>query len=290
MLLIDGVKYHEWTPTNEKEFERIVSEHASEIFGENSIYIDRKLKLQSLSGIGSIPDGYVITFKGAPQWHIIEVELSSHDLYNHIVPQVGRFIRGINNLSTQKIVAEAIYHAIISEELLYMRMDKVVQSGEIYKFLADLISKPPVITIVIEKDTPELGDALSALAHPTKNVVELRTFTREEIGLPVHAHLFEPLYQAPPEKTIITTEVTKEEIAGGELIKSGRKVIASDFTHKGDGIFALKLDPSITIDVKKTKRVLRQQLAKQELRTKNLPSFRYSLRKEADLLHRPTED
>lgn len=212
MLLIDGVKYHEWTPTNEKEFERIVSEHASEIFGENSIYIDRKLKLQSLSGIGSIPDGYVITFKGAPQWHIIEVELSSHDLYNHIVPQVGRFISGINNLSTQKIVAEAIYHAIISEELLYMRMDKVVQSGEIYKFLADLISKPPVITIVIEKDTPELGDALSALAHPTKNVVELRTFTREEIGLPVHAHLFEPLYKeiGPIRKELTNAE--KKEI------------------------------------------------------------------------------
>ena len=62
MLLIDGVKYHEWTPKSEEEFERIVNEHASEMFGDNSKYIDKKLKLQSLSGIGSIPDGYVITF------------------------------------------------------------------------------------------------------------------------------------------------------------------------------------------------------------------------------------
>ena len=37
MLLIDGVKYQEWTPPNEDEFERVVKEHAQDIFGENSI-------------------------------------------------------------------------------------------------------------------------------------------------------------------------------------------------------------------------------------------------------------
>jgi len=287
MLLIDGVKYHEWTPTSEKEFERIVNEHASEIFGENSIYIDRKLKLQSLSGIGSIPDGYVIILRDSPNWHIVEVELSSHDLYNHIVPQVGKFINGINNLSTQKTVAEAIYHTIISEELLHMRMDKVVQTGEIYRFVAELISKPPVITIVIERNTPELGDALSALAHPMKNVVELRTFTREGVGLAVHAHLFEPLYKLTKEKQ---KQITVEGIGGKELVEGIRKVTASHFIYKGNGIFALESDPSVAIDINKRIRLVGEQLAKQGLWTKRLPSFYYDLRRKADLLHKPTEE
>ena len=78
MLLIDGVKYELWTPPTEDEFEREVKKHTQEIFGEHSIYFDRKQKLKSQSGIGSIPDGYVIILGDSPYWHIVEVELSSH--------------------------------------------------------------------------------------------------------------------------------------------------------------------------------------------------------------------
>lgn len=210
MLLIDGVKYQEWTPTSEKEFEWIVSEHASEIFGENSMYIDRKLKLQSLSGIGSIPDGYVIVFGGSPEWHIVEVELSSHPLYEHIVSQVSRFINGISNPNTQRGIVNAIDDEIRRDDFLRLRLKKAVEPTEIYKFLSDLISKQPILTIIIEKDTEELREALTILRYPQIKVVEFKTFVREGVGLAVHAHLFNPLYQAPP-KDIIITEVTKEE-------------------------------------------------------------------------------
>ncbi|MBI4267525.1 MAG: hypothetical protein HY662_01925, partial [Chloroflexi bacterium] len=81
MLLIDGVKYEEWTPPNEDELEQIVIKHAQDIFGEDSIYFDKKQKLSSLAGVGSIPDGLVIMFGHALQWHIVEVELASHDPY-----------------------------------------------------------------------------------------------------------------------------------------------------------------------------------------------------------------
>ncbi len=195
MLLVDGVKYDEYVPKSEDEFEHMVSEHAQEIFGEHSLYFDRKLKLKSLSGIGSIPDGYAIIIDDKFEWHVIEIELSSHPLYNHIVPQVSKFISGINNPSTRKIIIEAMYHALISYKLDYFKMDKIIQTGEYYKFISDIVSNSPVITIIVEKDTPELHDALESLNHPKKSIVEFRTFTREGVGLPVHAHLFEPLYK-----------------------------------------------------------------------------------------------
>jgi hypothetical protein len=69
MLLIEGVRHEEWTPATEDEFERIVIEHAKDIFGEESIYLDIRQKLKSRSGIGSIPDGYVIAFGEQPHWH-----------------------------------------------------------------------------------------------------------------------------------------------------------------------------------------------------------------------------
>ena len=62
MLLIDGVKYELWTPSTEDELEQMVKEHAQNIFGEQSIYLDIKPKLKSEVGTGSVPDGFVIVF------------------------------------------------------------------------------------------------------------------------------------------------------------------------------------------------------------------------------------
>jgi len=194
MLLIDGVRYEEWTPATEDEFERVVKEHAKDIFGNQSIYLDLKQKLKSRSGIGSIPDGYVIIFGDQPEWHIVEIELSSHPLYEHIVPQVSRFINGIKNPSTQKDIVDALYQQVDSDEFLKLQLKKAIGTTETYKFLSDLLSKPPVVTIIIERHTEQLDEAVGALAHPQIKIVEFQTFTRERVGLAVHAHLFEPLF------------------------------------------------------------------------------------------------
>lgn len=207
MLLIDGVKYKEWTPKGENaedEFERIVKEHARDIFGEQSIYLDTKQKLKSRSGIGSIPDGYAIVLGGQPDWHIVEVELSSHPLYEHIVPQVSRFINGIKNPSTQKDIVNALYQEIDSDESLKLRLKKAIGQTEIYKFVSDLVSRVPVVTIIIEKHTEQLDEAISALAHPQIKIVEFQTFTREGVSLAVHAHSFEPLYRTIPSERVTT--------------------------------------------------------------------------------------
>ncbi|MCJ7744208.1 MAG: hypothetical protein MUO99_06575 [Dehalococcoidales bacterium] len=227
MLLIDGVKYELWIPPNEDEIEQVVKKHTQEIFGEESIYLDLKQKLKSRSGIGSIPDGYVIVFGDSPQWHIVEVELSSHPLDQHIVSQVSRFIAGIKNAAAQKTMTDVIYQAVLIEYLAYIKMEKRVQTGETYKFLSDIISKPPVLTIIIEKDTEELREAISTLAHPEIKVIEFQTFIREGVGLAVHAHLFEPLCESEKGE--------KGEKGNGEKggRKSGKRVTVKDLMDSG---------------------------------------------------------
>jgi len=196
MLLIDGAKYELWTPQSEDEFERMVKEHSQDIFGEQSIYLDTKQKLKSLSGIGSIPDGYAIVFGDSPHWHIVEVELSAHPLHEHIVSQVSKFINGIKNPTIWAQITGAIYAEINGNEFLKLKVRQSIGQSEIYKFLSDLISKPPVLAIIIEKDTEGLKEAISTLAYPQEiKVVEFQTFIRRNVGLAVHAHLFEPLYK-----------------------------------------------------------------------------------------------
>ena len=210
MLLIDGVKYEVWTPPSEDEFEQGVKKHTQDIFGEQSMYLDMRQKLRSEVGTGSIPDGFVIVFGDLPHWHIVEVELSWHAVREHIVSQVGRFISAIENPSTKNNIVNAIYDEITKDDFFKLRLRKAIGLVDIHKFLADLISKPPILTIIIEKATLELREALRILRYPQEiKVVEFQTFVREGVGLAVHGHLFKPLYQAPP-KEITIIEGTKK--------------------------------------------------------------------------------
>lgn len=209
MLLIDGVRYEEWEPKAEEEFERAVTEHAQDIFGEKSIYLDMKRKLRSGDGTASIPDGYVITLGNNPQWHVIEVELSSHPLHEHIISQISKFIDGTDNLNTKNNLINAIYSEVTADDFLKLKLKQQIGAIEIHKFLSDLISKQPILTVIIEKHPERARDILKKFATYQTNVIQFRTFVREKTEL-VHAHLFEPLWvpttEPKPSEVIEETE------------------------------------------------------------------------------------
>jgi predicted transport protein len=194
MLLIDGVRYRLWTPSDEeKEFHPMVKEHSKEIFGESSLYFDVKHMLKSRSGIGSIPDAYVITLSKPCQWYIVENELATHRVYEHVVPQVTRFISGIENLSSEREIRDALYKEINENKVLKTYVEKLVEPEEVHAFLSTLTSRPPKIAIVIDKVTDEINEAVASLKRlGDAEVVEFRTYVREN-GENVHAHVFEPL-------------------------------------------------------------------------------------------------
>ena len=161
MLVIDGVKYKLWTPKDEeKEFHPMIKEHSKEIFGKNSLYFDVKHKLKSRSGIGSIPDAYVISLSKPYEWYIVENELASHRVYEHIVPQISKFISGIENLRSQREVRDALYKEITKDGILKAYVEKMIDPEEIHLFLSSLVSKPPKIAIIIDEVTDEVREAV----------------------------------------------------------------------------------------------------------------------------------
>ena len=241
MLLIDGVEYELWTPPNEDEFERVIEEHAQDIFGLNAIYVSRKQRLRSLSGIASIPDGYAIDVD-ADRWHLVEVELASHSVHGHIISQLSRFINGIKNPSTQRQVVAAIYEEIEKDHLTRECLQASLESKEVYKYLSDLIAEPPVLTIVIDNSTQELEEAVASLAHPEIKVVEFRTFLRAAAGpggrwddSPDHAHLFEPLH---PYATQLSPIQVEEVYKGVEKV-TVKDLIEAKILRPGDVIHKL---------------------------------------------------
>ena len=207
MLIIDGVKYKLWTPKDEeKEFHPMVREHSKEIFGEDSIYFDIKRKLSSKSGIAAIPDAYVITLSKPYKWYIVENELSSHPVYSHIVPQISKFVDAIEELETQRDIRD-ILDKEINEDIVLKAFIEKKTGQDSYRFLTELLSKPPKIALIIDEITPEVEKASKSLKKlADTEIIEFQTFVREDAPN-VRAHLFEPLYVI--EK--ISGKVGKEE-------------------------------------------------------------------------------
>lgn len=188
MLLIEGNKYERWVPPNEDALEEMVNEHACDIFGTNSAYLDIKRKLQGTE-IASIPDAYAITFDPDKLW-IVEIELSSHSVYDHIMPQLGKFLAALKQPATRDKLCNTLFNELQARGQVN---ESLRQRGETYMFLSNLIKNGPEVLVIIDRLVPELDDLAAAL---NANIVvrEFATFCTGDSGLAAHCHQFEPLY------------------------------------------------------------------------------------------------
>ena len=226
MLTIDNVRFQLWTPDNEEKFEELVIRHTNDIFGKYSEYFDFRRKLSSRGGIGSIPDGYIVNFGDRLSWYVLEIEISSHSLYDHIVPQMHRFINGLKNPTSRKELIDAVYDEIESKKVRRAEIEDRIGSREIYRCISDIITNhSPTLVIIIDERTKELEDVCDTLSRSFETkVVEFKTFEREGIGPSVHAHLFEPLVtpiQVPPSTTSTKGEKADEAhvTLGGQRVR-----------------------------------------------------------------------
>jgi len=202
IVLLDDIKYHLITPDSEATLEKAIQSNHRHIFGEDSFYFDVKRLIRSKAGIASIPDGYVLLFDPKPKWCIVEVELASHPIDRHIIPQLSRFNRGIENSQTRRILVETLYAIFDKDEDLRARLKQKIGSGEVHKFISDLISLPPLTIVAIDQKTEELEEALRDV-RGDKKVVEFRTFRREGSADDVNAYVYEPVFKTSksPENT-----------------------------------------------------------------------------------------
>jgi len=201
MLFVDGVEYRRWNPSKEEELQGFVNACSTKIFGEDSLYFPVKRRLKSLGGVGSIPDGYVIKLSKPYRWSIVEVELSSHPVHDHIVSQLSRFTSGIRNPESRKSIVRALYDEISSDPVTEIYVRKQISPNEIFRFLSDTIDQEPQLVIVIDETTTELEEACDSIQLRDKKVVEFKIFERTDAGIK-NAFLFEPITEAPPSKDV----------------------------------------------------------------------------------------
>jgi hypothetical protein len=191
VVLIDGVRYVLVRP-EEAVLEKAIKTNCEHIFGQDSFYFDLKGKISSRAGIGTIPDGYVIFFDPKPKWAIVEVELASHPVYAHLIPQLTKFNRAIEDGSTRRKLVDTLYTSVNNDEVLRARLKQKIESGELHKFVYDLIAQDPLIIVAIDQASDELEEALRDIRREIR-VLEFKTFRREGITDELNAYVFEPI-------------------------------------------------------------------------------------------------
>lgn len=179
-ILLNGKGLSEYHYTEEKEFETDVVNNAKKIFGEKTFYINlKKLLKDKYHKNRTIPDGYLFdyTFASAPRLYLIENELSSHPVREHIADQLIKFYFSYRNdlMSIKDIVIENL-------------LDNKIDVDEISKnagfrsaddmFINILNKEKMGVIIVIDKITEELKD-LKTLFNFDIELLEFKKFTDE---------------------------------------------------------------------------------------------------------------
>jgi len=189
-LLLNNILYQYYEYPLEKEFEEVIVQQASHIFGAQSIYIDIKKRIGD--SIITIPDGYLIdfSFEADPKLYIIENEISSHDPYKHIGSQLLKFAISYKT-SGRDIKAFLLNHIMQDAETLKKAEDGLKRAGyrNIDAFLEDIIfNKRVAAIVVIDKITFELEEVLSQLTMKT-DIIEFQSFINGKEKI----HKFSPL-------------------------------------------------------------------------------------------------
>jgi len=211
IVLIDGVKYRYLTPESEAVLEGQIEENHKHIFGEDSIYFSKK-KIRSKAGIGTIPDAFIIIPDSKLKWCILEVELATHSVYDHVFPQLTKFRRAIENSSSRKKIRDFFYNTITEDPLLEAQFRKKIGSGEIHKTISDMVEEKPMIVVAIDEKTDELKEALLDFGGDVK-VTEFKTYRREGSSDEINAFVFDPIIiskKAPKVTPVPTVEPRKK--------------------------------------------------------------------------------
>lgn len=169
--------YQIYEHSKESSFEEVVIHLSSEIFGQESIYVDVKKKVKG-GDITTIPDGYVIDLAdpSSPSLYIIENEIVSHDPFKHIGIQLLKFATSfdegqatvrkflMDELSKNKENIQKLENACLKSS--YRNIDNYLDAAVYKKFKA---------IVVIDEARDELHNVLEKI-NAEISVIELKSF------------------------------------------------------------------------------------------------------------------
>lgn len=162
----------------EKDFESLLFANAKTLFGQSSILIDAKKKIDNQLLGGTIPDGFLFDLKDPenPEFYLVEVELAKHSFYNHIFPQITKFFAFFKNPESQSDLIEKLYTIVIADEEIKKDFISRIGKRELFKFIKDTVENSQNILLILDNDKKELPEIINTYTDTWGKMVKLTLF------------------------------------------------------------------------------------------------------------------
>jgi len=183
VVLVDGEVFKPYEYQREEELESKVTGLVKFVFGPEALYFDLRQRVASRAEKINVTDGVLLELKkegDGPRLWLVEYELSSHDLYRHVQPQILGFIRSLRNPQTLREVQLALYEEIRADE----RKEKAFREflgpdKDAFYFLDRTLHKKCGVIIVIDEVSPQLAEICEDFArYAEARVIEFKTYQK----------------------------------------------------------------------------------------------------------------
>ncbi len=160
-IFCDGVKLEKQDFHREEDFEEEVKKNSKKLFGNKTIYLDTKKKIESISLGGSIPDGLLFDLEDPEdiKFYLVEVELAKHRFYEHIFPQITKFFAFYKNPESQNDLIERVYTYITNNDEIKIEFERLLNGQELYKSIKNAVENNQKILLIIDNEKLEIEES-----------------------------------------------------------------------------------------------------------------------------------
>jgi len=220
-IFYNNKKFTEATFKAENLYEDLIIKNAKLLFGERSIYINTKNKIESKSLGKTIPDGILFNLADInnAEFYLVEVELSSHDFYTHIFPQITKFFAFFKNQKSQDELIEKIFSIVNLDSGLNEEFKKHLGKKEIFKFIKDTVENSPNILLLMDNYKTELDEIKETYTDTWDKIVKILLVKQYKNNL-------ESIITASP-------DFEKIELPEGIDEDNGKQIYTEDFHLEG---------------------------------------------------------
>lgn len=167
MIIFEGRKLIEAKFKNEQEIEDLVIANSEHFFGPSSIFIP-KVKITTLDGFGTIPDGFAVDI-ASRVWYVVEVELGYHSVWSHIAPQIAKQLVAVSRPETRQLLIELLVQMVTEDDTVREKFeDEEIKEIDIRKALGEIFEKPPIIGMPIDTVSNDLREWAETLKYDVR--------------------------------------------------------------------------------------------------------------------------
>lgn len=167
MIILEDRKLIEAKFADEQEVEDLIIANSEHFFGPSSIFVSKK-KIKTKDGFGTIPDGFAVDLS-TRIWYIVEAELSHHNVWTHIAPQVTKQLLAAGRPETRQLLTEILVEMVTEDSSTKEKFDdESIKEIDIRKALGEIFEKAPIIGMPIDAVTNDLRDWAATLKNDVK--------------------------------------------------------------------------------------------------------------------------